>query len=97
MNNCTYGRNPSYCSKNEARDGSGWSTLLKKHANVYPGKNTKIDYTFFSEKKHHKGDYSYMQFDWDARRMKDRLPADPDEEQLLMYSLVRDEYIHFCP
>ena len=28
---------------------SEFGDLLEKHANIYPGQNTKIDYTFFSD------------------------------------------------
>ena len=85
MNNCTSGKNPSYCSSNVAHDASSWSTLVKKHADVYPGKNVNINYRFTAENT---GDYSFLQFDWDARRVNDGQPAKDEDVQLLMYSLV---------
>jgi hypothetical protein len=87
MNNCTVGTNVQHCEGGKPRDSTDFSALLKKHADVYPGKNTKIDYTFFSDDQDDGGEYSYLQFDWDARKTSDREPAE-NSKGLLMYSLV---------
>lgn len=84
-NNCTYGGNPSYCHEDKASDKREFSALLKKHADVFPGRNTKIDYTFPSENAED-GEYSYLQFDWDPRDMKDGKRSRKGHG-LLMYSL----------
>jgi len=92
MNNCTRGTNPSHCFGGEPNDASDFSRLLKDHADVYPGKNTNIDYTLFSDEKDNGGGYSLVYFDWDARRTLDREPATPTESKgLLMYSLVGEQ------
>lgn len=84
VNNCTRGTNPSHCVSGEAQNRPEFSALLHKHAEVYPGQNTKIDYTFFSEEKNHGGEYSYLQFDWDARHVRH---AEFSDKDLLMYAL----------
>lgn len=90
MNNCTKGTSPSHCVQGQPSNRTEWSALLKKHADVYPGKQTNVDYTFFSDDEDDGGDYAYLQFDWDARRVNDRKPiknADTGNTDLLMYSL----------
>lgn len=97
MNNCTTGRNPLHCEGGQPNDMAKFCKLLKDGADVYPGKYTKIDYTFFSDSKEDGGEYSYLQFDWDARRVSDMAPTDGGG--LLMYALVRGSNIFdisFC-
>lgn len=87
-NNCTRGTNPSHCVRGKPHNRSDWENMLESHADVYPGKDTKIDYTFFSDEKDDGGEYSYLQFDWDARRVSDNKRADSVRDAgLLMYSL----------
>jgi len=91
VNNCTYGTNPSHCTDGKAHDSSEFSTLLHKHANVYPGPNSKIDFTFLSDKKEKEsgGEDSYLYFDWDARYMNTNKRGDTtDDAGLLMYALA---------
>ena len=88
LNNCTRGANPSHCSLGKASDRSSYGALLKSKADVYPGKHTKIDYTFFSDEEDGGGEYSYLQFDWDARNVRDGSRANSTKDNgLLMYSL----------
>ena len=70
MNNCTLGSNPSHCKDRKPRDMSEFGELLEKHADVYPGRNTKIDYTFFSDDVDNHDSYAYLQYDWDAHHVK---------------------------
>ena len=92
MNNCTLGKNPTHCKDEKPSDMSHYDKLLHKHADVYPGINTKIDYTFFSHDSNVKGDgaYAYLQYDWDARHVRNGTFT-PDkgvaDAGLLMYSL----------
>ena len=39
---------------------SEFGDLLEKHANIYPGQNTKIDYTFFSDNVNDRDSYDYL-------------------------------------
>jgi len=89
MNNCTRGTNPSYCFQATPTDRKDFSALLHKHAHIYPGAHSKIDYTFFSDEILGGGPRAYLQFDWDPRdyRSGQKLEAKEDESQLLMYSL----------
>jgi hypothetical protein len=99
MNNCTRGTSPSHCVRGQPSNRTEWGALLRKHAEVYPGKQTQVDYTFFSDDKDDGGDYAYLQFDWDARRVSDRKAikeADTSNADLLMYSLVRSFYKIYC-
>jgi hypothetical protein len=96
MNNCTTGGSSLHCDHRKPTNATDFSNLLKDHADVYPGKHTKIDYTFFSDEKDDGGEfdggeYSYLQFDWDARSTIDRKPA--EDKGLLMHSLVRQQKI----
>jgi len=86
MNNCTYGGNPSYCQAGKPHDKKEFGDLLKKHADIYPGKHTNIDYTFFTEERDGGEEYSYIQFDWDSRHVRTEKRSNHDDE-LLMYSL----------
>ena len=49
---------------------SEFGDLLEKHANIYPGQNTKIDYTFFSDNVNERDSYDYLQYDLDAHHVK---------------------------
>jgi endo-1,3(4)-beta-glucanase len=87
MNSCTRGTSPSHCIMAQPKDQSAFSALLKQNANIYPGKHSKIHYTFFSDDIDG-GEYAYLQFDWDARKMRDTETKNDDNEgELLMYSL----------
>ncbi len=70
MNNCTLGTNPGHCKNGRPTDMSSYDELLHKHADVYPGINTKIDYTFFSDEVEDGGEYAYLQYDWDAHHVQ---------------------------
>jgi len=89
MNNCTKGTNPSYCFQATPSNRTEFSALLHKHAHIYPGSNSKIDYTFFSDEILGGGPRAYLQFDWDPRdyRSAQKIVPSIDEPQLLMYSL----------
>lgn len=92
MNNCTRGSSPTHCVRGKPYDRTDFGTLLKKHAPIYPGLNTKIDYTFFSQEKENSGEYSYLQFEWDPQNMNaaNRHVSDKKantDTQILMYSL----------
>jgi hypothetical protein len=90
MNNCTRGTNPSHCVRGEPSNQTEWGALLHKHARVFPGKHSKIDYTFFSDEEENGGEYSFLQYDWDARHVEDMRRAHENHgSDLLMYSLVR--------
>lgn len=88
MNNCTRGTNPSHCVRGQPGNQTEWGALLHKHARIYPGKHTKIDYTFLSDEEEDGGEYAFLQYDWDARRVGD-MKHDRDNHggDLLMYSL----------
>ena len=90
MNNCTIGTNPSHCKNGMPNDKTDYGNLLHQRADVYPGPNTKIDYTFFSEQFDGGGTYSYVQYDWDAHHVR-KGKYTPDngmvDAGLLMYSL----------
>ena len=89
MNNCTNGTNPSYCFQATPSNRTDFSALLHKHAHIYPGSNSKIDYTFFSDEILGGGPRAYLQFDWDPRdyRSGRRLANNASDSQILMYSL----------
>jgi hypothetical protein len=89
VNNCTKGTNPSYCFQAKPNDRTDYSLLLHKHAHIYPGKDSKIDYTFFSDEILGGGTRAYLQFDWDPRDYKTGTRSTPglNDSQLLMYSL----------
>ena len=90
MNNCTLGTNPSHCKDRKPRDMTEFGELLEKHADVYPGQNTKIDYTFFSDDMNNHDSYAYLQYDWDAHHVnRGRFTPENDmvNAGLLMYSL----------
>lgn len=94
VNNCTRGTNPSHCVLGHPSDKAEWANLLQDHADVYPGKHTKIDYTFFSDEPNDSAEHSYLQFDWDARRTFDRKPE--KDKGVLMYSLVSHSLLYVC-
>jgi len=105
MNNCTRGTNPTHCVNGKPHDRSDYSALLHKHANVYPGRNTKIDLTFSTEMKEPsssgieiKKTYAQVEFDWDAHDMKDSTEVN-DNQNLLMFALPhhRDAIIQSHP
>lgn len=89
MNNCTTGTNPSHCERALPRNQTAFGCLLDKHAEIYPGKQSKIDYTFFSDEGEGGSQYSYLQFDFDARHVNHgkRVYQAQDDAHLLMYSL----------
>lgn len=90
MNNCTRGTNPSHCKNLQPNDKSNYGKLLHKHADVYPGSNTKLDYTFFSEQVADGGTYAYLQYDWDAHHVRKGKYTPTNgmvDSGLLMYSL----------
>eukprot|EP00555_Chaetoceros_dichaeta_P010025 CAMPEP_0198261074 /NCGR_PEP_ID=MMETSP1447-20131203/9873_1 /TAXON_ID=420782 /ORGANISM="Chaetoceros dichaeta, Strain CCMP1751" /LENGTH=1095 /DNA_ID=CAMNT_0043948879 /DNA_START=58 /DNA_END=3342 /DNA_ORIENTATION=- len=88
LNNCTHGANPSHCTGAKAHDRSEFSTLIHKHAHVYPGPNTKTDFTFLSDEEGTGGAYSYLHFDWDARHISnDTTCHTTDDADLLIYAL----------
>lgn len=90
MNNCTLGTNPSHCKNGRPSNMTQYEKLLHQHADVYPGRNTKIDYTFFSDEVEGGGAYAYLQYDWDAHHVQ-RGKFTPEngmvDAGLLMYSL----------
>mmetsp|Transcript_5158 Transcript_5158/g.9805 ORF Transcript_5158/g.9805 Transcript_5158/m.9805 type:complete len:1224 (+) Transcript_5158:251-3922(+) len=85
MNNCTRGTNPSHCVRGQPSNQTQWGALLHKHSRVFPGKHTQIDYTFLSDEEDDGGEYAFLQYDWDARRVDDMERDHGDG--LLMYSL----------
>ena len=89
MNNCTMGTNPSHCTDARPSNKTDYGELLHKHADVYPGKSSKIDYTFSSEEIEDGGDYAYLQFDFDAHHVRNGklTPKDDLNEGLIMFSL----------
>ena len=91
MNNCTHGTNPTHCIRGKPYNRSEYGKLLTKHSSIYPGMNTKIDYTFFSDEKESEGAYSYLQFEWDAQDMRPvnrhNQKAEADSPEVLIYSL----------
>lgn len=90
MNNCTNGINPSHCKNGLPSDRSSFEKLLHLHADVYPGRNSKIDYTFFSDEVEDGGTFAYLQYDWDAhhvQRGKFTPETGMSDAGLLMYSL----------
>lgn len=88
MNNCTTGTNPSHCERGLPRDQTDLKLLLDKHSNIYPGKRSNIDYTFFSDEGEGGSQYSYLQFNFDARHINHgRNDYQPQDNELLMYSL----------
>jgi hypothetical protein len=89
MNNCTRGTNPSHCVRAQPSNQTEWGKLLHKHSRVFPGKHTKIDYTFFSEEEKNGGEFAFLQYDWDARHVADLNRVKDHGSDLLMYSLVR--------
>jgi len=89
VSNCTHGTNPSHCIGAKPHDSSDFSTLLHKHAHVYPGPNTKIDITFPSDEEGTVGANSYLHFDWDARHISnDTRIHTTDDAGLLIYALT---------
>lgn len=57
VNNCTAGVNPIFCERGVARrDSKKYESLLKMHADVYPGENTRVEYEFFSHENEAKVD-----------------------------------------
>jgi len=97
MNNCTLGTNPSHCTNGLPSNMTSYNNLLHKHADVYPGRNTKIDYTFFSDEVKGGGTYVYLQYDWDAYHVRNgKLTTENgDKAGLLMYSLPHHREIMY--
>ena len=86
LNNCTHGTNPEHCTRGKPQNQTKLEKLLKRKAHIYPGMNTKIDHTFFSEEKENGGEYSYLQFEWDPQMMGSGKDQAIDRD-ILMYSL----------
>eukprot|EP00536_Pseudo-nitzschia_multiseries_P014448 jgi/Psemu1/214718/e_gw1.705.41.1 len=99
IDQCTNGWNAASC-----RQGIGhrlpdeplkdsYVSLLRKHADTYPGRDTSVDYIFMPAKNGE--DEAKMFFDWDAKRMSDLYPENShttsslstNESELLMFAL----------
>lgn len=66
LSNCTSGRNHIYCLNKESPSQTAkYESLLREHANFYPGPMADVRYDIEYEK-----DEATLQFDWDVRNMK---------------------------
>jgi len=86
LNNCTTGTNPSHCDQNKPHDRSDFNDLLHKHADVYPGSNSNIQFAFASDAT---DSHTNLKFNWDAQSMKGDIDQRNEDQAkgLLMYSL----------
>jgi Glycosyl hydrolase family 81 C-terminal domain len=88
---CTSGVNPIFCHQEKLHPtalllGQGnYAKQIRKHANFYPGPNTKFDYEFDDATT------STMTFDWDVQNMLDvalhPVPANTSDISLIGFAL----------
>lgn len=94
MNDCTAGGNPMSCGSGSGHhNDTELGHLLRKNADLYPGPNTDMDYTFIS-KTHGSSESAAaaMTFDWNVQSMtksqKEMSSSeDSDNGHMLMYAL----------
>lgn len=66
LSNCTSGQNHMYCIHKESPSQTAkYASLLREHANFYPGPMADVRYDIEYEK-----DEAILKFDWDVRNMK---------------------------
>jgi hypothetical protein len=84
MNDCTVGGNPMTCGRGSGHhDDTELAKILRKYADLYPGPNTDMDYTFKSEKHGEPAEAVEMEFDWNVQSMS----GSSSNDDLLMYAL----------
>jgi len=101
-NSCTTGANPTWCEHAKPNDKEAvvaYKSLLRKHANIYPGKRVKVNYSFpktpESDGKHGSDlkqnttpSTARVEFDWDAQIMRsDDETSGENPTDLLMFAL----------
>ena len=72
-NDCTHGTNPQSCGRGDEErhiNQTAYTSLLRKHADLYPGPDTDVTFDFVKNETTGKASATHIKFNWNVQSMK---------------------------